>query len=172
MNFVFKTKITKTRTKESLKWAGQSTSVEKNWRSVAVCLSISVYFTPLKGELQNRLFRRVFALDQRTLKQVFSSITKILRWFDMRNYEKRTFWFKYRAQFLRFWQLFLLKWLQSLFSWGQVLMKHWEQFLSVLPSRGVYNISMLVDDHILSNWSKSKSFVIQWKWNSLQQAFE
>lgn len=121
---------------------------------------------------------KVFACDQRTAKQVISieiflSITKILRWFDVRNYEKRKFSFKYLVQFLSFWQLFLLKWLQSPFSWGHVLMKHWEQFLSVLPGRWVYiNISMLVDDHILSNRSKSKSFAIQWKWNSLQQAFE
>ena len=148
----------------------------KRIEDLAACLSISVYFTSLKCELQNRLFRRVFAFDQRTSKQVISieiflSITKILRWFDVRNYKKRKFWLKYLVQFLRFWQLFLLKWLQSPFSCGQVLMKHWEQFLSVLPSRGVY-ISILVDDHILSNWSKSKRFAIQWKWNSLQQAFD
>ena len=78
----------------------------------------------------------MFAFDQRTAKQaisieIFLSITKILTWFDVRNYEKRKFWFKYLVQFLSFWQLFLLKWLQSPFSWGQVLMKHWVQFLSV-----------------------------------------
>ena len=101
----------------------------KRIEDLAVCLSISFYFTSLKGELQNRPFKRVFAFDQRTAKQVISieiflSITKILRWFDVRNYEKRKFWFKYLVQFRSFWQLFLLKWLQSPFSWGQVLMKH------------------------------------------------
>ena len=149
----------------------------KRIEDLAVCLSISFYFTSLKGELQNRPFKSICLWPKDCKTSDFNwnilSITKILRWFDVRNYEKRKFWFKYLVQFLSYWELFLLKWLQSPFSWGQVLMKHWEQLLSVLPSRGVYiNISMLVDDHILSNWSKSKNFAIQWKWNSLQQAFE
>ena len=87
-------------------WTSLSSFVDKTWRYSSIYLSIRVHFTSLCGELQNKHFG-FFFLGSKECKTS-------------------------RIQFLRFWQLFLSESLQSLFSWGQVLMKHREMFLFFL----------------------------------------